>query len=557
MRNLLKMISKRHKPHHYIGLCLFGLLIIHSLVFAGVGQRRPDTRKEDSKVYLLHADTFRYKQFANQDAQVLNGNVRFRHEAVLMFCDSAYFYKNQNSFEAFGHVRMEQGDTLSLVGDYLKYDGNSKIAEVRYNVKMMHHNSILLTDSLNYDRLYDLGYFFEGGKLIDQDNVLTSDWGEYSPSTREAIFNYNVKLDNPKFVLTSDTLHYNTLSKQAHIVGPSNIVSGDTHIYSESGYYNTDTQQANLFDRSVVMNKGSRLTGDSLFYDKYTGDMHAFRNVIYEDKINKHILEGHYCTYNEQNGKALVTDSALAKEFSGGVDTMYVHADTFRVYTFNIQTDSVYRMLHAYYHVRSYRTDIQSVCDSLTYDTRSARMVMYDNPIVWNWGQQLLGEEIHMFMNDSTVDSVHVINQALLVERMDSVYYNQVTGRLMKAFFDQGVLVQNQVIGNVEVAYYPLDSDSLIIGLNRFQSSELRMFMKEKKMSKMWSPQSEGILYPLTLAPPEENFLSNFVWFDYIRPQNKDDIFEWRAKKAGTELKETVRRQAPVQFLKNVKKKVD
>ena len=296
MRNLLKMISKRHKPHHYIGLCLFGLLIIHSLVFAGVGQRRPDTRKEDSKVYLLHADTFRYKQFANQDAQVLNGNVRFRHEAVLMFCDSAYFYKNQNSFEAFGHVRMEQGDTLSLVGDYLKYDGNSKIAEVRYNVKMMHHNSILLTDSLNYDRLYDLGYFFEGGKLIDQDNVLTSDWGEYSPSTREAIFNYNVKLDNPKFVLTSDTLHYNTLSKQAHIVGPSNIVSGDTHIYSESGYYNTDTQQANLFDRSVVMNKGSRLTGDSLFYDKYTGDMHAFRNVIYEDKINKHILEGHYCT---------------------------------------------------------------------------------------------------------------------------------------------------------------------------------------------------------------------------------------------------------------------
>lgn len=557
MRNLLKMISKRHKPHHYIGLCLFGLLIIHSLVFAGVGQRRPDTRKEDSKVYLLHADTFRYKQFANQDAQVLNGNVRFRHEAVLMFCDSAYFYKNQNSFEAFGHVRMEQGDTLSLVGDYLKYDGNSKIAEVRYNVKMMHHNSILLTDSLNYDRLYDLGYFFEGGKLIDQDNVLTSDWGEYSPSTREAIFNYNVKLDNPKFVLTSDTLHYNTLSKQAHIVGPSNIVSGDTHVYSESGYYNTDTQQANLFDRSVVMNKGSRLTGDSLFYDKYTGDMYAFRNVIYEDKINKHILEGHYCTYNEQNGKALVTDSALAKEFSSGADTMYVHADTFRVYTFNIQTDSVYRMLHAYYHVRSYRTDIQSVCDSLTYDSRSARMVMYDNPIVWNWGQQLLGEEIHMFMNDSTVDSVHVINQALLVERMDSVYYNQVTGRLMKAFFDQGALVQNQVIGNVEVAYYPLDSDSLIIGLNRFQSSELRMFMKEKKMSKMWSPQSEGILYPLTLAPPEENFLSNFVWFDYIRPQNKDDIFEWRAKKAGTELKETVRRQAPVQFLKNVKKKVD
>ena len=546
----------RHRSLWRSGLCLLGLFMAQTFLYAtwriGIDPIRPQS---ETKVHLLHADRLRYNQFQNNSAQVLNGNVQFRHEDVLMYCDSAYFYEDVNYFEAFGHVRMKQGDTLSLISDYLRYDGNSQIAEARYNVEMRHRNSVLYTDSLNYDRLYDLGYFFEGGRLIDQDNVLTSDWGEYSPSTRLAVFNYNVKLDNPKFVLTSDTLQYNTLTKIAHIVGPSNIVSGSSHIYSESGYYNTDTEQVNLLNRSIVMNESSRLTGDSLYYDKKTGDMHAFHNVIYEDKVNKNILTGNYCTYNEFSGRALATDSAVAKDFSNGADTMYVHADTFRLYTYNIQTDSVYRILHGYRHVRSYRADMQSVCDSLVYDSRLSKLTMYDNPIVWNGNQQLLGEEIQIFLNDSTIDSLHVINQALLVEKMDSVYYNQIAGRLMKSFFLDGELVQNQVIGNVDVVYYPLDSDSLIIGLNRYQTSELKMFMEEQKMSKMWAPQSNGVIYPLAMAPAGDHFLENFAWFDYIRPKNKTDIFVWRAKKEGTELKETVRRQAPVQFLKNIQKK--
>ena len=109
---------------------------------------------------------------------------------------------------------------------------------------MINRNTTLLTDSLNYDRIYDLGYYFEGGTLMDEENVLTSDWGEYSPSTKQSVFNHDVKLVNPKFILTSDTLKYNTVSKIATILGPSEIVSDQNHIFSERGVYNTLTGQA-------------------------------------------------------------------------------------------------------------------------------------------------------------------------------------------------------------------------------------------------------------------------------------------------------------------------
>lgn len=111
---------------------------------------------------------------------------------------------------------------------------------------MIHRKQVLKTDSLNYDRLYNTGYYFNGGELIDGHNKLTSDWGEYHTDTRKASFNYNVELTSPKFRLITDTLHYNTITKWAEIVGKSNIYSGKDRIYTEHGFYNTQSEKAQL-----------------------------------------------------------------------------------------------------------------------------------------------------------------------------------------------------------------------------------------------------------------------------------------------------------------------
>ena len=166
---------------------------------------------------------------------------------------------------------------------------------------------------------------------------------------------------------------------------------------------------------------------------------------------------------------------------------------------------------------------------------------MYYDPILWNNNQQLLGEEIMIYMNDSTIDWAHIHNQTLSVEKLDSVNYNQVTGKDIKAYFKNGEMHQVDVIGSVRVVYYPMESD-----------------LENRKMKKMvMSPKSNGTLYPMLQLPPDKMKLENFNWFDYIRPLNKEDIFNWRGKKAGQELKKSNRGAAPLpnQDLFNKKKK--
>lgn len=533
-------------------LCLFGVCVAQVRTTQKIKQNEP----KKTKVYLLHSDVLKFNKELNPDAQILVGNVKFRHDSVYMDCDSAYFYEAKNSFEAFGNIKMQQGDTLFIYGDWLFYDGNSQIAMLRENVRMINRETVLTTDSFNYDRVFNLGYFFDGGTLTDADNVLTSDWGEYSPATKDAVFNYDVKLVNPKFTLTSDTLRYNSQTKIANIVGPSEIVSEANHIYSELGFYNTVTGKANLLNRSVLTNGAKKLVGDSLFYDRNQGYGEAFRDVVMTDTENKSILTGEYGYYNELRGDALVTDSAVAINYSQNNDSLYMHGDTLKMVTYNINTDSLYRKMFVYYKVRIYKSDMQGVCDSLVFNSQDSCMTMYRDPIVWNGSQQLFGEEIRAYMNDSTIDWAHIVNQAMSIEKIDSVHYNQVSGKEMKAYFKNGDLNNLDVIGNVRVGYYPMDSDSSLISFVSAETSLMNLYLKQRKVEKIkMSPQTDGTTYPLLQIPADKLYLPSFAWFDYIRPLDKNDIFVWRGKKAGQELKKEVKRKIPLPSLKNVVKK--
>ena len=548
--NTINKISRYLSGHRIqlaVVLCLFGLCVAQSRKVAK-GRHRPKT---DERVYLKHADMLRFNKYGEHaGAQILNGNVAFLHKGALLTCDSAYFYQESNSFKAFGHVKMRQGDTLSLTSDYAFYDGDNQMAEARHNVLLRHRGTKLYTDSLNYDRLYNIGYFFEGGKMVDRNNVLVSDWGEYDTETRKAVFNYNVNLRNPKFTLTTDTLHYDTRTSLANIVGPSVIRSKESVIHTSEGYYNTNTGRARLYGRSTMSNKGKEITGDSLFYDEKRGISQGYRNVIYKDTQKKNELHCNYLWYNEKNGFAFATENPVMMEYSQK-DTLFVHSDTIKVITYHLNTDSVYRTAHCYNKVRAFRNDVQAVCDSLVYNTKDSCMTMYRDPIAWSGDRQLLGEEIQVFMKDSTIDRAHIINQALTAELMpDKDHYQQLSSKEMFAYFTKGQITQTEAIGNVRSIYYPVDDkDSTLMGLVYIETDTMKMFMRDRQLQKIWTSKTDGTWYPMTQIPPERYKLDGFTWFDYIRPINKDDIYEWRGKKDGTQLKNITRHAAPLKHI--------
>ena len=356
---------------------------------------------------------------------------------------------------------------------------------------------------------------------------------------------------SPERLIETDTLHYDTRTSTAHITGESKITTKTSVVNTTDGYFDTKTDRAKLFQRSTIVDGAKTITGDTLFYDDKTGIGEGFGNVVYADKENKNELKCGHLKYNQLTGYGYGTKDALVKDYSQK-DTLYMHADSLKIYTYNINTDSVYREVHCFDKVRAYRIDVQAVCDSMVFNSKDSCLTMYRDPIVWNSNRQLIGEKIKLFMNDSTIREAHILGQAFSAELMpDSIHYNQVSSTDMYAYFVDGALRRSDAVGNVCAVYFPVDDkDTTLIGLNYTETDTMKMYLsKERKMEKIWMPKAVGTLYPMTQIPPSKLKLQNFVWFDYIRPTSPMDVFVWRGKIEGTEIKKKARKEVPLQKL--------
>ncbi len=522
---LKKRIMGRYRTLS-VGVCLLTL----SLWMASIMAQTRHTQVEESpnKVHLLNSDQLSFDRERSADYRVLRGNVIFRKDSMYMYCDSAYFYEASNSLDAFSNVRMEQGDTLFIYSDILYYNGDEQVARLRENVRMENRDVTLFTDSLNYELQPNVGYYFAGGMLVDSENELSSVYGQYSPDTKQAVFNFNVELVNEKYTLYSDTLEYNTDTKIADIVGPSTIVSDSNTIYSSSGWYNTATDRAMLLKRSVVFSKGQSLTGDTIFYNRAKGFGEVFGNMVLTDTIRSVIMEGQYGFYNELTEYSFATDSARMLEYSQG-DTLYLHADTLTAQL--VLPDST-RLMQGYRGVRFFRTDMQGVCDSLQFTTADSLLNMYIEPILWNENYQVTGDTIRVHMNDSTVDWAFIPGSAFVAQHKDSVYYDQVSGKEMMAYFIDGELHQIDINGNALTIFYPQERDSTMTGLNRAEGGFIRMFLQQRQMEKIiiW-PQPKGSLTPMEMITPKQLYLPAFQWQEELRPTTPADIYRRPEKK--------------------------
>lgn len=516
----------------------------------------PDSTRGEKPgfVYLINSDVLRFDKLKNPDAQILTGNVVFRHDSMYMYCDSALFYKEANSFEAYHNVRAEQGDTLFMYGDSLFYDGNTRLLRVRDNVRLENRSMVLLTDSLNYDRNIGIGWFFDGGTLLDEESTLISEYGQFETETKLATFIEGVTLESPDYNLTSDTLHYNTDLHKAFIVSPTTIVSDDNIIHTTRGTFLSDSRDAVLLDRSVVEQSdgGSRMTGDSILYTESKGSVYGYGNVVINDYSDKIDVLGDYACYFQDIDSAVVTGNALLIEYSAG-DSLYIHADTFRLVTFyNEAGDTVLnRHVRAFNRVKAYRNDVQMVADSAQFCTADSTLTLFRDPILWSDNQQILGEKIVFYLNDSTVEHAEVIGQALYIQDNDSLHYNQITGREMYAWFKDGEIDKTDVKGNVLAIFYPVDdADSSMIGMNTLEGSHLTIHFRNRNVeSIVVHGRSSGVMYPMSKLEEKKMYLDNFNWFDRLRPLSRSDVYYWRAKRVNEQLKQTINKTVPLPTL--------
>jgi lipopolysaccharide export system protein LptA len=474
---------------------------------------------------MLKADSGEYDKALGINARRLLGDVVFRHEDIYMFCDSAYIYHDVNMVKAFNNVRIKQGDTILLVSNYLEYDGNLKLAKMRDSVILMHHNSMLLTDSLDYDRNNDIAYYFGGGRIFDGENKLSSKRGYYYTRDKDYYAVDTVLLKNPQYIIDTDTMQYNTESSIAYFYSGTHITSDENLIYCEYGQYDTENDKAILTKKPWLRSGSNYLVGDSLFYDRKIRFGEGFRNVSVIDTVENVVAKGDYGYFFEDPQNAMLTINTQVIFVNEG-DSLFMHSDTVRI---TVDTTNN-KLIRAFRKVQVYKSDMQARCDSLTFYSLDSIAHMYYQPVLWAEGnKQARADHISVYFENKEPKNFYMDGNAFVIENIDTIHYSQAKSRKIEGLIENSELKQVDLYSDCETVYYLVDEDDgEIMALNKLLNTDMTIFFKDNKINNLWFyGVPDGNFIPIEKVVIDETFLKDFLWLDKYRPKKKEDIFKW------------------------------
>lgn len=473
-------------------------------------------------VLLEQCEELTFDKQGGRSYQVLRGNVRFRHEDVLMYCDSAYFYDGgTNSFDAFGHVRVIQTTETSMTADSLFYDGTTTLMRVRGQVALRSGTSTLNTHFLDFYRDKNYGYYYGGGEVVDQSYHLTSYQGYYYADAKSYLFKDTVVLTHPDYTIYADSLRYNQPNSKATLLGPSLVKGQKYKVHTTKGWIYTTTNEGKLFNRSVInYEKGKRMTADSIYFNAQKGWVKAYGKAEAQDSIQKIIVRGEYMEGDSVSpafGK--VMGNPYIVEYSDN-DSLYLKGDLL----YFTQKDSTFRVYH---NVWFYRSDMQGKCDSLVYYSKDSMAVMFRDPIIWAEKNQLTGAtNIEIYIKNQEPDHIHIPEKALIIQDEDGGKFNQLCSKKADAYLENSKLRRVDMVGEATSLYYTRDDAGLLVGMNKANGPEMSIFTKNNKLDKIiMTPESEGTMFPPDKIPEEELYLKGFKWRDDDRPKTKEEFF--------------------------------
>lgn len=491
--------------------------------------------QKTKKIELKHANSLEYDEDLGNNAKRLLGNVEFFHEGANMFCDSAYLYEN-NSMDAFGRVHIQQGDSMHLYGDILKYNGNERKAELFKNIKLTDKDMTLTTDYILYDLKTSIAFYNTGGKIVNKDNTLTSVFGYYNSNAKAFNFKKNVVLVNPEYTINCDTLYYTIDTKIAYFLGATTIKSDENLIYCENGWYNTIEDRCAFKENAYLISENQKLKGDSLYYDRKSSFGTALKNVEIIDTSENIVIRGHKAVYYEMEDYSVVTDSAVLIQIYDK-DTLFLHADTLKSIGITsddpkpiakkIPKDTVKKdqKILAYHKVKFFKSDMQGKCDSLVYNSTDSTMYLYTDPIIWSDKNQLTATHINMHLKNEEIHTLEMQNNCFIISEEDSTKYNQIKGKKMTGYFSKNELQRIYVEGNGQTIYYAREKKDLI-GMNRADCSNLVIYMNDGEVEKItFITKPDAVLYPMIEVKPEDTKLKDFNWRIAERPKNKNEIW--------------------------------
>ncbi|WP_242155041.1 OstA-like protein [Aestuariivivens sediminis] len=512
---------------------LFNIIFIFSLK----AQEKKRIEIEQAGAITIDEANFPGAKIITRDDR---GQVHITHENITMWCDKAIQYTNDNFIEAYGHVKMIQGDTINMDAQYVEYSGKTQLAFASGEVLLTTPDSELKTDTLYFDRIKQQAYYRSGGTVVkDTSGTITSKIGRYYMELKKYKFVQDVVLINKESTINTNYFDFYEDTGHAYLYGPSTITTPESKTYCEKGFYDTNTKIGYAVKKAKIHYDNRIVEGDSLYFDNNESFASATNHIKVTDTLNNSIVKGHYAEVYKAKDSVFITKRALAITLQEK-DSIYIHADTLMV-----TGKPEKRITRAFRNVKLYKTDMSGKADSvhvnheigLTQMINISRRSDLDQfttkrkPILWNIKNQITGDTIHLKSNPETekIDSLIVFENAFVISK-DSLGagYNQINGKTLIGLFNEdNDLYHVDILKNAQSIYYMRNEKNELIGIDKSKSGSIQISITNREIEEVRKlNQIDGNIYPESMFPDNEKFLKGFDWREEERPLSVDDLFK-------------------------------
>ena len=351
---------------------------------------------DSSKLKLIqihHADSLVIVKDDTKNFNKLYGAVSLEHDGVMMNCDSAYFFLEQNYVEAFSNVRISKANGSSAVADYMKYTGNNNSAFLKDNVQIIDGGNQLITNELIYNIKTKIGKYAHGGSVQTDGTNVSSEIGTYNGYSQQTYFKNDVVVTNEKYSIQSKELTYNIKTKVVKLLDESTIVTENSTIQTRKGQYDSKTGNAVFDSRTTIENEDQVIIGNRITYNDKQGYAKATGNVFVYDTKNDSKLAADIAEYNKLSGYGKATGSVILEQ-QGGKTIL-----TSKEVEFNKKTG--YAKANQDVVVIDTAEKSKLLCGTLEFNDNSGFMLATKNPKLIT-----LADQDSMFMRMDTLISV-------------------------------------------------------------------------------------------------------------------------------------------------------
>ena len=497
---------------------LLSPLLISLLLFSSV------RAQQKNPVDILEADSLVGGSVNGERVQKILGNVRLQSGDILMRCDSAYQFVNQNEFRAFGDIEINTGEE-NIWADTLVYFTDIDFSQLRGRVIIEADTTTLFGHSVDYRFSTKVAHFIDHVRLEDQQGVLIANSGFYYREADSAMFYGQVQLADSLQYLEGDSLLTNRKSEYYEVHGDIFADDRENETMLKGTYLEADSTgrrvlQGNAWLKNYGSNKQDTTATDTTQIIPSAPPDSLRQDTLRQSGIPSDSLAD------------VLSDTALTARTENReqaeADTTHIRAKEILSLRQKTATDTS-TITYAYGDVRIWSRKFSAISDSARYESSTETFELWSDPVAWHDAVQLTGPYIKVLLREGEIEQLSSYPNPFSVQQDTTIgRLNQIKGDTLTAFFTEGSLDRIHVVGNSHLLRFTKDEAEKPDGAIEMTAPVTHIMFDNGELDSLIATGAINGSYLPESDQTTNRRLDGFAWNPEQRPQRPEQKMEPR-----------------------------